>query len=71
MLTTVMTISLGSSVLRGLIVTQMVTKFTKLLKEPKNALPCFRSSLLVSVLRQTNPVRILVPRGVFLSRIFE
>jgi hypothetical protein len=36
MLTTVMTmVSLGSSVLRGLIVTQLVAKFTKPLKEPK------------------------------------
>lgn len=60
MLTTVMTvISLGSSVLRRLIVTQLVVKFTKHLKEPKNSLPCYRSPPLVFVLWQTHPVPIL------------
>jgi len=67
MLTTVMTIiSLGSSVLRGLIVTQLVTKFTKPLKEPKDSLPCFRGPPLVSVLRQTNPVHILIHHVIIL-----
>lgn len=67
MLTTVMTmVSLGISVLRGLIVTQLVTKFTKPLKEPKDSLPCFRSPLLVSALRQTNPVHILIHHVIIL-----
>jgi len=61
MLTTVMKMmSLGSSVLRGLIVIQLVTRFTKPLKEPKDSLLCFRGPPLVSVLRQTNPVHILI-----------
>ena len=67
MLTTVMPmVSLGISVLRGLIVTQLVTKFTKPLKEPKDSLPCFRSPLLVSALRQTNPVHILIHHVIIL-----
>ena len=65
MLTTAMTmmmmmITSRSSVFRGLLVAQLVTNFTKPLKEPKDSLLCFGHPPVVSVLRQTNSVHILL-----------